>query len=187
MFGHHGLAQLERKFRFAVPVGAAQNFVNALGDIAHHFHGGLVTFVHVGRGVVDVQDGHIRPCTPLGRGALHDVVADGNDQIGPVEQLVHIIFLGDADGPQAVLVVHGDDALGHHGVDHRDVQPVGQLGDGSGGVAAHRAHTGQDDWVLCLADQLPGGSDVGGVGVEVVQLLALQRYGVGGHLGNVLG
>ena len=26
--------------------------------------------------------------------------------IGPVEQLVHIVLLGDADDPQAVLVVH---------------------------------------------------------------------------------
>lgn len=45
--------------------------------------------------------------------------------IGPVEQLVHIVILGDADGPQAVLVIHGEDALCHHGIHHRDVQPVG--------------------------------------------------------------
>ena len=52
--------------------------------------------------------------------------------IGPVEQLVHIVILGDADGPQAVLVIHGDDALCHHGIHHRDVQPVGAhlAGDG---------------------------------------------------------
>lgn len=52
--------------------------------------------------------------------------------IGPVEQLVHIVLLGDADGPQAVLVIHGDDALCHHGIHHRDVHPVGAhlAGDG---------------------------------------------------------
>lgn len=52
--------------------------------------------------------------------------------IDPVEQLVHIVILGDADGPQAVLVIHGDDALCHHGIHHRDVQPVGAhlAGDG---------------------------------------------------------
>lgn len=44
--------------------------------------------------------------------------------IGTVEQLVHIVLLGDADGPQAVLVIHGDDALCHHGIHHRDVHPA---------------------------------------------------------------
>ena len=77
-------------------------------------------------------NGHIRPCTPLGGSAFHNIIADGNDQIGPVEQLVHIVILGDADGPQAVLVIHGEDALCHHGIHHRDVQPVGAhlAGDG---------------------------------------------------------
>ena len=84
-------------------------------------------------------NGHIRPCAPLGGGTFHDVVADGNDQVGPVEQLVHIVFLGDADGPQAVFVVHGDDALGHHGVHNRNVQPVCQLGDIGGGISAAEA------------------------------------------------
>ena len=52
--------------------------------------------------------------------------------IDPVEQLVHIVLLEDADDPQAVLVVHRDDALCHHGIHHRDVQPVGAhlAGDG---------------------------------------------------------
>ncbi len=52
--------------------------------------------------------------------------------IGTVEQLVHIVLLGDADGPQAVLVIHGEDALCHHGIHHRDVHPVGAhlAGDG---------------------------------------------------------
>ena len=73
------------------------------------------------------------------------------------------------------------------GVHHRNVQPVCQLGDSGGGMAAHSPGTGQDHRVLCLADQLPGGGNVGGVGVKVVQLLTLQRHGISGHLGNVLG
>jgi hypothetical protein len=54
-------------------------------------------------------------------------------------------------------------------------------------TAADSPGTGQDHRVLCLADQLPGGGNVGGVGVKVVQLLTLQRHGISGHLGNVLG
>ena len=54
-------------------------------------------------------------------------------------------------------------------------------------MAAHSPGTGQDHRVLCLTDQLPGGGNVGGVGVEVVQLLTFQRHGISGHFGNVLG
>ena len=184
---HHGLAQLECKFRFAVPVGAAQDLVDALGDITHHFHGGLIPLVHICRGAVDVQDGFVCTCPPLGGGALHDVVADGDDKIRTVEHLIYIVLLGDADGPQAVFVIHGDDALCHHGVHHRDVQPVCHLGNSGSGMAAHRPGTYQNDRFLCLADELPGGSNVGGVCVDLVQMLSLQRHGIDRHLGDVLG
>ena len=67
------------------------------------------------------------------------------------------------------------------------MQPVGHLGNSSGGVAAHRPGSGQDHRIFCLTDELSGGCNVGGVGIKVVQLLPFQRYGIGGHLGNVLG
>ena len=167
-------------------MGTAKDLIQALRDVAHHFHGGLIPLVDVGGGAVDVHDGHVLPRAPLGRGTLHDVVSDGDDHIGAVEELVDVVLLRDADGPKAVFIIHRDDALSHHGIDHRDMQPVGQLGDGGSGMAAHRARTREDDRVLCLADDLSRRRNVGRVGVDIVHLLTLERHSIGGHFGDVL-
>ena len=134
-----------------------------------------------------MDDGHILPCAPLGRCALHDVVTDRDDHIRPVEELVDIVFLRDADGPEAVFVIHRDDALGHHSVDHRDVQAVSQLGDRSSGMAAHGTRACKDDRIFRLTDDFSCRCNVGRVGIDLMHLLALERHGVGGHFCNILG
>ena len=58
---------------------------------------------------------------PFGRGIFHDVVADSDDQIRFLQDLVLIIFLRDSNGPHGIFVIQWDDALGHHGVDGRNL------------------------------------------------------------------
>ena len=67
MLRHHRLAEDQCKLRLTGAVGTAKDLIQALRDVAHHFHGGLIPLVDVGGGAVDVDDGHILPCAPLGR------------------------------------------------------------------------------------------------------------------------
>ena len=77
--------------------------------------------------------------------------------------------------------------LGHHGVDHWDVQTVGQLGDSCGGMAAHSACTCKNDRIFRLTDNFSCRCNVGRVGIDLMHLLALERHSVGGHFGDILG
>ena len=187
MLSLQGLPQLPCKLRLTRAVGTAQDLIHALGDIAHDFHRRLIPFVDVRRGAVDVHDGHIRAGTPFGRCTLHDVVTDGDDHVRAVKDLVDIILLGNADGPQAVLVIHGHHTLGHHGVDHRDMQPIRHFGNGGRGVGADRAGAHEDDRVLCLGNDPARRCNMSGVGVKIVHLLALQGHRIRRHFGDVLG
>ncbi len=85
---------------------------------------------------------------PLGRCALHDVVTDRDDHIRPVEELVDIVFLRDADGPEAVFVIHRDDALAIIVLTTGMCKAVSQLGDSGGGMAAHRTRACKDDRIF---------------------------------------
>lgn len=75
---------------------------------------------------------------PFAGSEFHNIITDGDHQICHIQHLVLVILLGDAYGPEGIFVVIRNDAFGHHGIDHRDLQDICEAGKSLPGVIAHR-------------------------------------------------
>ena len=87
-----GRARAEAVVELALePVGQQRQ---ARADVAHHLGMREVDLLDIGRRVADVD--HLRPVRAHEERRLLDrVVADRDDQVGPVDRLVHIVPLGE--------------------------------------------------------------------------------------------
>ena len=97
------------------PIGQKRQ---ARPDIADDLGMREVDLLDVGRRVADMD--HLRPALAHDEGRLLDrVVADGDDQVGPVDRPVHVVALGERGGAHVEVGPARDGALAHLRVEER--------------------------------------------------------------------
>ena len=115
------------------PVGQQRQ---ARADIADHLGMREVDLLDIGRREADMD--HLRPARAHEEGRLLDrVVADGDDQVGAVDRLVHVVPLrqrGRAHDRDSCAAGHR--ALAHLGVEERNPGAPDELGQPGGQAAA---------------------------------------------------
>ena len=92
-------------------------------DVADHLGVREVDLLDVGRRIADMD--HLRPALAHEEGRLLDrVVADGDDQIGPVHRPVHVVALGERGGAHVEVGPARDRALAHLRVEERQLRAL---------------------------------------------------------------
>ena len=126
---------------------------------------------------------------PAGRGVFNEVVADADDEVGPIEARHDVVAGLEADGHEREVRAIVDRALAHERDGDRDMEPAGERPQLRRSAATEDAVAGEDEWPLgggdevgCVADRLVG--RFGEIG-----LAGGQRRGVGldRHRRQVLG
>ena len=90
---------------------------------------------------------------PLRRRELHDIVSHSDNQITVIQHDVLEIPLGNAHSSHRIPVVHGDDALCHHGIDDRNFQLLRKLCQRLCCMGTNGTVSCQNHRMLCLKDQ----------------------------------
>ena len=127
------------------------------------------------RPLVDMNNLMFPLSVPFAGSEFHNIITDGDHQICHIQHLVLVILLGDAYGPEGIFVVIRNDAFGHHGIDHRDLQDICEASKSLPGVIAHRTVSHQDHRVLCLEDHGRRLIDTGKGCVLLIPLRLFQR------------
>ena len=107
------------------PIG--QEF-EARPDVADDLGMREVDLLDVGRRVADVD--HLRPALAHDEGRLLDrVVANGDDQVGLVDRLVHVVALGERGRAHVEVGPARHRALAHLGGEERDARAEHEAGE----------------------------------------------------------
>ena len=81
-------------------------------DVADHLGLREIDLLDIGRLIADMD--HLRPFVAHDEGRLLDrVVADGDDEVGALDRLVHVVALGERRGAHVELGAAGHGALAH--------------------------------------------------------------------------
>ena len=113
------------------------------------------------------------------RRLLDGVVADRDDQIGPVDRPMHVVALRQRRRPHVEVGASRDGALAHLGVEERDARPaheIRQRVDQPGAVAGGADH---DQRALGRQDHVGGAVERGGVRHRPLDRMDRQDRGVG--------
>ena len=95
-------------------------------DIADDLGVRVIDFLHIRRQIADMD--HPRPVRPHDEGRLLDrVVADADDQVGPVDRLMHVVALGQRRRAHVELGAARDRALAHLRVKERNADAAHEV------------------------------------------------------------
>ncbi len=132
------------------PVGEERE---AGADVADKLRLGKEHFLDRRRQIADMQ--HRRPVRPHEeRRLLHRVMADRDDEIGPVDRPMDIVALGQRRGPHVERGPAGDRPFAHLRIEERDLHPLHERRQRIGEAGSARAGAEHDERPLGGEDQL---------------------------------
>ena len=137
------------------PFNTISQQFQARPDITNHFALRKVDSLHVGRRVADVD--HLRALrTHDERRLLDRIVTDGNDQVGAINGLVHVVTLAERGRAHIELATPGYRSLSHLRREEWNLRAADESPDSCRAPRPRCGGAEHDQWPLGLEDHLGG-------------------------------